>query len=407
MDRSLYLASGKAAPALCLRIISAMYYRDIAVCICLIAYTFYEICLHQAHFIPREQTEVFFRRLNHKIVTLNIKFSAKRNLSFAESFVFQIILCLQPFCLTFGIIVNHKPDRVKDRHHTRLLQLQVFADTVLKHGIIHRTLSFGHSAEIYKHFQGFRGKSTPSQSSDGHKTRIVPAVYHSVLHQLLNIPLSCHHIRQVHFRKFNLPGRRIKLTFPDYPVIKGPVILKFQRTDRMRDLLHRILDGMCKIVHRVDAPFITGIMVGHMRYTVDDRIAHIDIRGCHVNPGAEHFLSILVFSFLHLLKQTQILFHGSVTIGAVFSGLFQRTSVFTDLVCAQVTDKSLSFFDQLDGTLIHHVKVIGSKIQMFFIVGAQPFHVSFDGLYKFCILLRRIRIVKPQVEGSVIFLCQP
>ena len=175
----------------------------------------------------------------------------------------------------------------------------------------------------------------------------------------------------------------------------------------MRDLLHRILDGMCKIVHRVDAPFITGIMVGHMRYTVDDRIAHIDIRGCHVNPGAEHFLSILVFSFLHLLKQTQILFHGSVTIGAVFSGLFQRTSVFTDLVCAQVTDKSLSFFDQLDGTLIHHVKVIGSKIQMFFIVGAQPFHVSFDGLYKFCILLRRIRIVKPQVEGSVIFLCQP
>ena len=40
----------------------------------------------------------------------------------------------------------------------------------------------------------------------------------------------------LHFRKFNLPGRRIKLTFPDYPVIKGPVILKFQRTDRMRDL---------------------------------------------------------------------------------------------------------------------------------------------------------------------------
>ena len=70
----------------------------------------------------------------------------------------------------------------------------------------------------------------------------------------------------------------IKLTFSDYPVIKRSVIFKFQCTDGVGDLLDGILDRMCEIIHRVDAPFISGIVMCHVRYTVENRITHVNIR---------------------------------------------------------------------------------------------------------------------------------
>ena len=71
----------------------------------------------------------------------------------------------------------------------------------------------------------------------------------------------------------------------------------------MRDSLDRILKRMCKIIHRIDAPFIAGSVVCHVCHTVDDRISHIDVGRTHIDACAEHFLTIRVLSFPHLLKQ--------------------------------------------------------------------------------------------------------
>src|SRR5699024_11320103 len=54
VDCSFYLSSGKSGAALGLRIISAVYHRHIAVFICLIAFASDKICIHQTHFIARE-----------------------------------------------------------------------------------------------------------------------------------------------------------------------------------------------------------------------------------------------------------------------------------------------------------------------------------------------------------------
>ena len=81
------------------------------------------------------------------------------------------------------------------------------------------------------------------------------------------------------------------------------MILKLQRTDGMSDMLDRILDRMSKVIHRIDAPGVTGIVVSHMGYTVNDRVTHVDIWGCHVDLGTQHFLAVLVFTLFHLFKE--------------------------------------------------------------------------------------------------------
>ena len=71
----------------------------------------------------------------------------------------------------------------------------------------------------------------------------------------------------------------------------------------MCDMLNRILDRMGKIIHRIDAPLIACVVMTHTGHPVDNRITHVDIRGSHIDLGAEHLLSVLILSFLHLLKE--------------------------------------------------------------------------------------------------------
>ncbi len=175
----------------------------------------------------------------------------------------------------------------------------------------------------------------------------------------------------------------------------------------MSDLLHRILNRMCEIIHRVNAPSVSRIVVRHMRHTVDHRITHVDVRRCHIDLGAQYLLSVLVFPVLHLFKEPKILLHRTVAVRTVLPWFLKRAPVFTDLVGSQVTDERLPLLDQFDRTLIHHFKIIRCKIQVFLPVGAKPLHILLDRLYKFHILLGRIGVVEPQMEGSVIFLRQP
>ena len=80
------------------------------------------------------------------------------------------------------------------------------------------------------------------------------------------------------------------------------MILKFQGTDGMGDMLDGILDRMGKVIHRVNAPGITGIVMSHMSHTVDNRVAHIHVRRCHIDLRTQYLLTILVLTSLHILE---------------------------------------------------------------------------------------------------------
>ena len=53
----------------------------------------------------------------------------------------------------------------------------------------------------------------------------------------------------------------IDFQFIEEPVIQGPVILKFQRTNGVGDLLNGIGLAVGKIIHRIYAPITAGPMM--------------------------------------------------------------------------------------------------------------------------------------------------
>ena len=196
-----------------------MYHRYISFCIRLIADTFHKICMHQTYFISREKAEILLRRINHKIITLNVKFTSKRHFSHTKFRILQIVLYIQIFHFSFRIVVDHQFDWIQDCHHTRLLHLQIFTDTILQHCIIHRALALGYSAHFNEHLNGFRCKSSSSESCDRYKSRIIPSVYNTIHNKLLDVSLTCNNIRQIQLWEFNLSRCRIKFTLFYNPVI--------------------------------------------------------------------------------------------------------------------------------------------------------------------------------------------
>ena len=184
------------------------------------------------------------------------------------------------------------------------------------------------------------------------------------------------------------------------------MILKLQRTDRVRDPLDSILNRMSKVIHRIDTPFITGIMVCHMGHTVNDRISHIDVRRCHIDLSAQHLLSVLIFSRTHLLEQLQVFLYRTIAIWAFFSRLCQRAAVLPHLFRREIAYKRFSLFDQPDCTFVHLVKIIRRKIEMLSPVSAQPFDIFFNRIHELHLLFRRIRVVKSHVECAAILLCK-
>ena len=71
----------------------------------------------------------------------------------------------------------------------------------------------------------------------------------------------------------------------------------------MSDPLDSILDRMSEIVHRINAPFVASIVMADVSDAVDDRISHIDVGRTHIDARTEHFLTVRILSFPHLLKQ--------------------------------------------------------------------------------------------------------
>ena len=163
MDCSLHFTSGKSCSTFCLRIISTVNNRYISFGIRLVTYTFYKICMHQTYFIAREKTEILLRRLDHKIITLNIKLTTKWHFSHTKFRILQVILYIQILNFSLRIVINYQFDRIKNCHHTRLLHLQILTDTVLKHCIVYRALALGYSTHLNKHLDRFRCESSSSE----------------------------------------------------------------------------------------------------------------------------------------------------------------------------------------------------------------------------------------------------
>ena len=116
------------------------------------------------------------------------------------------------------------------------------------------------------------------------------------------------------------------------------MVLKFQRTDGMRDALYRILLTVCKVVGWVYRPFAARLMVIGMTYPVQNRVPQIHVRRGHINLGAQNARAVSEFALPHSHKQIAILGHTPRPKGAISAGLGQCAAIHSRLIGRQVTD---------------------------------------------------------------------
>ena len=191
------------------------------------------------------------------------------------------------------------------------------------------------------------------------------------------------------------------------PVVQRPVILEFQRAERMRDTLDRVLDRMREVIHRVDAPFIPCILMRQMRDPVEDRVPHIDVGRGHIDLRAEHHRAVGILSRLHVPEESQAFLRIPVPVRVVSARLGQRAAVLADLIRAQAADIGEPLPDQQLRLLVHRVKVIGREEAAIPEISAQPPDILLDGLHKFALFLRGVRVVETQIEAAVVLLRDP
>ncbi|SAJ03160.1 Uncharacterised protein [Enterobacter cloacae] len=143
-----------------------------------------------------------------------------------------------------------------------------------------------------------------------------------------------------------------------HPVVQTTVVLEFQRAQRVRNAFQRIADAVGEVVHRVDAPLVTGLVVFSELNAVQHRIAHHDERRRHIDFGTQTRFTFFEATGTHFFKQRQVLFHATIAERAVFTRLSQRTAVFTDFVSRQFVDVCQTFVNQFNRIGIQLIEIV-------------------------------------------------
>ena len=182
------------------------------------------------------------------------------------------------------------------------------------------------------------------------------------------------------------------------------MILELQRADRMCDAFDRILNWVSEVVHRVNAPLVSGILMRQMRHAVDDRIPHVDVGRCHINLCAKRLLAVCKLSFLHLRKELQVLLNGAFPHRIILARLRERSAILAHFIRRKVRHIGLSLANQLQCDLIHFVEVVAGEEETILIIRAQPLYIFLDRLHELRLFFRRVRIIKAKIELAAVFL---
>ena len=132
----------------------------------------------------------------------------------------------------------------------------------------------------------------------GH-TRVVPAGDTVFFNELAQLALGHNRVVDAESCKLDLARLGGNGTVFNHPVVERTVILKFERAERMGDMLHSVLNGVGEIIHGVDAPLVAGAVVSGVVYAVDNGVAHIEVAAGKVNFGAKRHFAVFKFARAH------------------------------------------------------------------------------------------------------------
>ena len=123
------------------------------------------------------------------------------------------------------------------------------------------------------------GSNTPPpQSGDRGHPRIVPAIDQLLVNQLDQLSLAHHRISKIQSGEFVLMrnGRR-QFQCLQNPVVKRAMHFELERAHRMGDAFDVIAQAMGQVVHRINAPFVSGMVMIGVADAIEHGIAQPDI----------------------------------------------------------------------------------------------------------------------------------
>ena len=249
-------------------------------------------------------------------------------------------------------------------------------------------------------------KTAPAQARQGGQARVVPAGDATVVDQLDQAALREHGVRQTEPRELVLAGPRGHRKRLEQPVVKRPMILEFEGTDRMGHPLDGVALAVREIVIRINAPGLAGAWVGAVQDAVEHRVTEIDIAGGHVDLGAQHPGAVGELAGAHAAKQVEIFVFRAVAERAVGAGLGEGAAPFADLVGALVVDIGLAGANQMFGPGEQLVEIIRCEVLVLAPVEAEPTHIGLDGVDIFLFFLDRIGVVETQMTAAAELLRQ-
>ena len=132
----------------------------------------------------------------------------------------------------------------------------------------------------------------------------------------------------------------------EQPVVERPLILEFQRAQRVRDVLQRVGLAVREVVHRIDAPLVAGAVVMRMADAVDHRVAQVDVGRGHVDLAPQHVRAVGKLAVAHAAEEIEVLRDGPVAPGRILAGLGQRAAELAHLVGAQLVDVGQAVLDE-------------------------------------------------------------
>ena len=265
-------------------------------------FAFDHIAVTQTHFAAGGEPLPAFGRIDGKIVGFDIDGFRNRHFALAEFGMVRVVRRAAALRERFIIIHQFDFNRVEHGHHARGGIFQHFAHRTFEHAHVHHVFTFGNAHAFGKQAQSFGCVAAAAHAGNGGQTRIVPAFHMAFAHQLVELALGGDGIKQLQPRKFVLARVVVDGDIVEHPVIQRAVRFKFERAQRMGDVFDGIGNGVGVVIHRVDAPFVAGVVVVHAADAVNHRVAHIDVARGHVDFQAQGFAAVGKFAGFHAHK---------------------------------------------------------------------------------------------------------
>ena len=185
-----------------------------------------------------------------------IKLAAETDAARAGGRIVGMIDRLELLALAFRIILDHDLERPQHRHAPQRVLVEMLrgcenssmptSTTLLALATPmrltnSRIASGGTPRRFSPAIVGMRGSSQPRDMA--------------AAHQLGQHPLRQQRVGQIEPREFVLMRLRRHRQLVEQPFVERPVVLEFQRADRMRDALDRVGLAVGVVVARIDRPF--------------------------------------------------------------------------------------------------------------------------------------------------------